>query len=357
MSIVVRNLRKSFIGPSPASARFVALAEASFSVADGEFVTMLGPSGSGKSTILRCVAGLENPDEGRIEINGEDVTHIPVQDRKVGFVFQHYALFRHMTVLENISFGLLVRGQGKKEREARADNLLDLVGLKGYGTRMPSQLSGGQRQRVALARALAPEPRRLLLDEPFGALDTRLRKELRAWLRKLHDRIRLTTLLVTHDQDEAFELSDRVIVTNRGRIEQDGTPREIFDKPATEFVAAFVGDANRIEGRVSGGRIAWGDFRFGANGLEPDAEAVVLFRPSDVYVASEPARDTVPGLIRSIQYLGATAVLEILCSGDRNMTAQMPKGVAGASGFAAGGYVHVQVTEAHVFRKPGASPS
>jgi sulfate/thiosulfate transport system ATP-binding protein len=344
MSIRVEGLEKRFNG-------FHAVDNVSFRVANGEFVTLLGPSGSGKSTILRCIAGLESPTSGRIEIKGEDVTDIPVQDRKVGFVFQHYALFRHMTILENVAFGPRVRGVKKAAREAKAEELLHLVGLEGMEKRYPSQLSGGQRQRVALARALAPEPELLLLDEPFGALDARLRKELRAWLRELHDRIKLTSLLVTHDQDEAFELSDRVLVVNKGRIEQEAHPQEIFDKPSTAFVASFVGETNHVEGVVDEGTVAWGPFRFKAIHLKQGTPARVLFRPSDVYVASKREHGGWPGVIRSVQFLGASVSLEIKLEDGSILNALIPKGVADQSGFETGKTVYTHITQAHVFER------
>lgn len=343
MSIKVENLTKTFNG-------FRAVDNISFEVNKGEFVTLLGPSGSGKSTVLRCIAGLESPTSGKIEVKGEDVTKVPVQERKVGFVFQHFALFRHMSVIENVTFGLKVRGVGKEERNLKAKKLLELVGLYGLEGRAPSQLSGGQRQRVALARALAPEPELLLLDEPFGALDTRLRKELRSWLKELHHRIQLTTLLVTHDQEEAFELSDRIVVINKGKIEQSAPPQKIFDAPATEFVAAFVGETNQVQGIVHSGEVAWGHFRFKAVHLPEGSRANVLFRPNDVYVTSYKERGGWPGIIKSIHYLGATEVLDIEMEKDRSLSAHIPKGVAALSGFSKGKTVYVMVTEAHVFK-------
>lgn len=350
MSIRVENLRKHFNG-------FSAVDYVSLSVADGEFVTLLGPSGSGKSTVLRCIAGLEAPDFGLIEINGDDVTQIPIQERKVGFVFQHYALFRHMTILDNIAFGLRVRGVKRRAREEKARGLLELVGLSGLEHRMPAQLSGGQRQRVALARALAPEPGLLLLDEPFGALDSRLRKELRSWLKELHNRIKLTTLLVTHDQDEAFELSDRVLVMNKGKIEQDASPQAIFDKPATEFVAAFVGETNRVNAVVKEKQVRWGPLSFGAYHVADDTPVAVLFRPNDVYVSSHPEQDHpgVEGVIRSIQFLGATESLVIQLGEEYSLAANVPKGVAEQSGFSEGKKVFVSVTRSHVFFSLGSS--
>ncbi|MBI2981515.1 MAG: ABC transporter ATP-binding protein [Deltaproteobacteria bacterium] len=342
MKIQIEYLSKQFNG-------YEAVSNVSFSVSDGEFVTLLGPSGSGKSTILRLIAGLEMPDAGIIEVNGEDVTRVPVQERKVGFVFQHYALFHQMNVLDNIAFGLKVRGVQRKAREAKARELLALVGLSGLERRMPSQLSGGQRQRVALARALAPEPGLLLLDEPFGALDARLRKELRTWLKKLHDRIKLTTLLVTHDQDEALELSDKVLVMNRGRIEQEAVPQAVFDHPATEFVAAFVGETNRVKTIAKNGEVSWGTLRFGSSHLEDGSPATVLFRPNDVYVSSQPGEAEAPGTIRSIQFLGATESLEIDLGDNRFITAHVPTGVAEQSEFVVGKKVYVAVTRSHIF--------
>lgn len=342
MDIRVEHLRKKF-------GNHLAVHDVSFSVKQGEFITLLGPSGSGKSTILRLISGLETPDSGVIEVNGVDVTRIPVQERRVGFVFQHYALFRHMTILDNVAFGLKVRGVDRKTRHDKAAELLGLVGLGGLGHRMPPQLSGGQRQRVALARALAPEPGLLLLDEPFGALDARLRKELRSWLRQLHDRIKLTTLLVTHDQDEALELSDKVLVVNRGNIEQEAIPQDLFDKPATEFVAGFVGETNRVETKAENGKAHWGPLEFDAPAIPNGAPVTVLFRPNDVYVTSHMGEADVPGSISSIQFMGATESLEITLANGYTIIAHVPKGVAKQSGFSKGKNVFLAVTRYHVF--------
>jgi len=229
---------------------FVALDNVSLEVPSGELVALLGPSGSGKTTLLRVIAGLEHPDSGQIILGGEDATHSQVQERRVGFVFQHYALFRHMTIFENVAFGLRVRPRAERPAESeirrRVRELLELVQLDWQADRYPHQLSGGQRQRIALARALAIEPKVLLLDEPFGALDAKVRKELRRWLRRLHDEIHLTSVFVTHDQDEALEVADRIVVFNHGRIEQIGTPEEVYEKPASPFVIDFLGRANRF---------------------------------------------------------------------------------------------------------------
>ena len=237
MGIAVRNLSKRF-------GTFQAVDGVSFEVPEGQLVALLGPSGSGKSTILRIIAGLEPADSGEVELTGEDATNLPVQRRGVGFVFQHYALFRHMTIRQNVAFGLEVQRIPKDEIKRRVDELLELVQLSGYAGRYPSQLSGGQRQRVALARALAPRPKVLLLDEPFGALDSRVRDELRTWLRRLHDEVHVTSLFVTHDQQEAFEVSDQVVVLNKGKIEQMGPPQQLYEHPASPFVTEFLGAVN-----------------------------------------------------------------------------------------------------------------
>ena len=250
MSIHLRDVSKSF-------GSFQALSRVSLDVPDGALLALLGPSGSGKTTLLRIIAGLEFPDEGVIEEDGADITELHARQRGVGFVFQHYALFRHMTVFENVAFGMRVRKAPQAEVRARVDELLRLVRLEGLGGRKPAQLSGGQRQRVALARALAIRPKMLLLDEPFGALDAKVRIELRQWLRRLHDEIGMTSVFVTHDQEEAFELADQVVVMNHGRIEQQGPPEAVFDQPATPFVMDFLGTVNVFHGRVENGRAYW----------------------------------------------------------------------------------------------------
>src|SRR5215213_4673844 len=239
MAIDVRSVSKSFNG-------FKALDDVSLSVPDGSLTALLGPSGGGKSTLLRVLAGLEAPDSGEVLFSGESVTDLPAQERGVGFVFQHYAAFKHMTVRDNIAFGLKIRKRPKAEIRARVDELLALVHLGGWADRYPAQLSGGQRQRMALARALAVQPRVLLLDEPFGALDATVRKELRDWLRRLHDEVHVTTVFVTHDQEEAMEVAEQIVVLNEGRIEQVGTPRDLYEKPANEFVMRFVGPVSEL---------------------------------------------------------------------------------------------------------------
>ncbi len=247
MSISIEHVSKWF-------GRFQALADVNFDIGGGELVALLGPSGSGKTTLLRIIAGLESPDEGMILHEGKNITWESARQRNVGFVFQHYALFRHMTVFENVAFGLRVRRRPSKEVKQRVEELISLVRLESMAYRYPWQLSGGQRQRVALARALASDPKVLLLDEPFGALDAKVRQELRRWLRRIHDQTHVTSVFVTHDQDEAFEVSDRVVVMNKGRIEQIGSPREIVEQPANAFVLDFVGNVNVFPASVSFGQ-------------------------------------------------------------------------------------------------------
>jgi sulfate transport system ATP-binding protein len=251
MSITVRNVTKRFGG-------FLALDNVSLEVPSGALLALLGPSGSGKTTLLRIISGLEVADAGSVLYHDEDVTDAAVRDRNVGFVFQHYALFRHMTVSENVAFGLRVRKAPRARVTERVRELLHLVQLEGLERSLPSQLSGGQRQRVALARALAAEPRVLLLDEPFGALDAKVRQELRHWLRRLHDEIHVTSVFVTHDQEEAFEVADRVVIMSQGRIEQVGSPADIFEQPANPFVMDFLGNVNVFHGSVAGGRAQLG---------------------------------------------------------------------------------------------------
>ena len=252
MSIEIRNVSKRF-------GQFQALQDVDLRIDSGELIALLGPSGCGKTTLLRVIAGLETPDTGSIHFSGQDTTDVHVRERGVGFVFQHYALFRHMTVFDNVAFGLRMKPRRERPAEAviraRVLELLQLVQLDWIADRYPSQLSGGQRQRIALARALAVQPQVLLLDEPFGALDAKVRKELRRWLRRLHDELHVTSIFVTHDQEEALEVADRVVVINRGRIEQQGTPQQVWDHPASPFVYGFLGDVNLFKGRASGGRI------------------------------------------------------------------------------------------------------
>ncbi|WP_337270027.1 sulfate/molybdate ABC transporter ATP-binding protein [Oryzifoliimicrobium ureilyticus] len=280
MEVRVENLRKEFD-------RFAALHNVSLKIHSGELIALLGPSGSGKTTLLRLIAGLEHPTEGKIFFGADDASSKPVQERNIGFVFQHYALFRHMTVLDNVAFGLTVRKASRRPSKAeirrRATELLDLVQLSGLEKRYPTQLSGGQRQRVALARAMAVEPNVLLLDEPFGALDAQVRKDLRKWLREIHDQTGHTTVFVTHDQDEAMELADRVVVMSHGKIEQVGTPDEIYDNPVSPFVFGFVGQSNCLEVIVKSEEVWFNDRPLGlAAPGEKEGLAKLYFRPHDI---------------------------------------------------------------------------
>jgi sulfate transport system ATP-binding protein len=290
MSILVESVSKRF-------GDFAALEDVSIEVADGSLTALLGPSGGGKSTLLRVIAGLEVPDTGRVLMSGDDVTRTPAQKRNVGFVFQHYAAFKHMTVAKNVAFGLTIRKRPKEEIDARVDELLKLVHLDGFAHRYPSQLSGGQRQRMALARALAVEPRVLLLDEPFGALDATVRKELRAWLRRLHDEVHVTTLFVTHDRDEAMELANHVVVLANGRVEQAGSPDDLYDHPANEFVMKFIGEVTQL-----------GDH---------------LVRPHDLQILREPGEGATEALVERVLRLGFEVRVELVPADSDPVSAQL----------------------------------
>jgi sulfate transport system ATP-binding protein len=283
MSIEVRDIHKSF-------GAFKALDGVSLNLPKGELIALLGPSGCGKTTLLRIIAGLENADYGTIRLSGEDATDKHVRERQVGFVFQHYALFRHMSVFENVAFGLRVKPRHQRPSEAdirdKVNRLLDLVQLAWLANRFPSQLSGGQRQRIALARALAVEPQVLLLDEPFGALDAKVRKELRRWLRRLHDELHISSIFVTHDQEEALEVADRIVLMNKGRIEQIGSPHEIYNEPATSFAYSFIGNVNEFRGRVEGPFVRVGDdlLSHGRTDLAEGQPVVAYARPHDTEI-------------------------------------------------------------------------
>jgi sulfate transport system ATP-binding protein len=304
---------------------FVALHDVSVDVPTGSLTALLGPSGSGKSTLLRVVAGLERPDAGEIWLEGEDVTNRPPQRRGVGFVFQHYAAFKHMTVRDNVAFGLKIRKRSRQEIAARVDELLELVQLTGLAKRYPAQLSGGQRQRMGLARALAVDPKVLLLDEPFGALDARVRKELRGWLRRLHDETHTTTVIVTHDQEEAMDIADRVVVMNRGRVEQVAPPRELYDRPANEFVMSFVGPVNQL-----------GD---------------AFIRPHDVELLSEPNGMTQEAMVERLVHLGFEVRVELVRDDGQRLSAQVTREQAEALELERGQIVYVRPTRQTVFAK------
>ena len=308
MEILVENVSKNF-------GSFKALDNINLEIRKGSLVSLLGPSGSGKSTLLRAIAGLEPPDTGKIRISGEDVTYKSVQDRQIGFVFQHYALFKHLTIRENIAFGLKIRKASQNRTKARVEELLELIQLAGLGNRYPSQLSGGQRQRVALARALAVEPQVLLLDEPFGALDAKVRKELRTWLRRLHDEVGVTAVLVTHDQEEAMEVSDEIVVMNKGRIEQVGSAGEIYDRPATPFVMSFIGPVNVLPRTAR----LFQDNRFDA------ASAEVFLRPHDVMVDTYPNESKTTAIVSRIVHLGWEIEVELVLEDGQSFKAVLTR--------------------------------
>ena len=316
MTIEARNVSKRF-------GSFCALDDVSLEVETGSLTALLGPSGSGKSTLLRVIAGLEQPDAGEIVISGEDATALAPQERGVGFVFQHYAAFKHMTVRDNVGFGLAVRKRPKAEMRARVDELLELVQLQPFGHRYPAQLSGGQRQRMALARALAVEPKVLLLDEPFGALDARVRAELREWLRRLHDEVHVTTVFVTHDQEEAMEVADQIAVLNCGRIEQVGGPRDLYDRPETEFVMSFVGPVNRLGAR-------W-------------------VRPHDLDLLLDPADGALETMVERIVHLGFEVRVELVAGDGEKSWAQLTRDRCEELELEEGQIVYVRPARERVF--------
>jgi sulfate/thiosulfate transport system ATP-binding protein len=326
-----------------------ALRGVSLDIRAGELMALLGPSGSGKTTLLRLIAGLEIPDGGQVYFGHEDATALPVQKRQVGLVFQHYALFQHLTVAGNIAYGLRARGADWRPPEAeirrRVEDLLDLMQLSGYGNRFPVQLSGGQRQRVALARALAVEPRVLLLDEPFGALDAKVRKDLRRWLREIHRRTGLTTIFVTHDQDEALELADRVAILNDGRVEQVGTPDMIYDHPATAFVTSFVGDTARIPVHVADGQVFFEGRRLSipADGVR-DGAGDLFVRPWDLRLHTE-ADAELTGTVSGTRRAGASRRAEIDIAPD----IQVEMELTGDGAVPVGSRVHMRVARGRVF--------
>lgn len=310
MSIQVKNIDKHF-------GAFHALNNISLDFPEGQLVALLGPSGCGKTTLLRIIAGLESSDSGQVILEGEDSTNVHVRERKVGFVFQHYALFRHMTVFDNIAFGLRVRPRATRPNEAeikkRVTRLLDLVQLGFLADRYPAQLSGGQRQRIALARALAVEPRVLLLDEPFGALDAKVRKELRRWLRTLHDELHITSIFVTHDQEEALEVADQIIVMNKGNVEQIGSPREVYEKPATPFVFDFLGQANRFEGQNNNGLVQIGEdqIRVPLAKDAPEGEVIAFIRPDELTIHAQPTENAFQATFLREVWIAGKVVAEL----------------------------------------------
>jgi sulfate transport system ATP-binding protein len=343
MTIEVRGLIKHF-------GAFAALDDVSLDVPGGGLVALLGPSGSGKTTLLRILAGLERPDAGTARIDGVDLASQSARQRNVGLVFQHYALFRHLDVYENIAFALRVRGRPRAEVDARVRELLALIQLESFERRLPSQLSGGQRQRVALARALAAQPRVLLLDEPFGALDAQVRAELRSWLRRLHDEIHLTTVFVTHDQDEAFEVADRVVVMNRGKVEQIGAPAEVFEHPANDFVMRFLGHVNVLDGDVADGRVRIGDVTLAVGSPAGDARGRVYVRPHDVELARSPAEGALAARVVRVTPLsgGLKVDLSVPAIGSR-LRADLDWERGAALGLRDGDDVFLSLRRARVF--------
>jgi sulfate transport system ATP-binding protein len=316
MSILVRNATRRF-------GDFTALDDVSVEIPSGSLTALLGPSGSGKSTLLRVIAGLERPDGGTVEIDGRDATSLPPQRRGVGFVFQHYAAFKHMTVRENVAFGLKVARRPKAEIKARVTELLELVQLPGLADRYPSQLSGGQRQRMALARSLAVQPSVLLLDEPFGALDARVRKELRAWLRHLHDEVHVTTVFVTHDQEEAMEVADRIVVMNHGRVEQVGGPRDLYEHPSNAFVMGFVGPVTRL--------------------------GELFIRPHDVEVRRQPNGTTSEAMVERLVHLGFEVRADLVLHDGQRLQAQLSREDAEELELAQGQIVFVRPSRTRQF--------
>jgi sulfate transport system ATP-binding protein len=323
MAIHAMNVTKRF-------GDFVALDDVSLEIADGSLTALLGPSGSGKSTLLRVIAGLERPDSGSVRLGGRDVTSLPAYNRGIGFVFQHYAAFKHMTVAKNIAFGLEIRKRPKAEIKRRVAELIELVHLDGLGNRYPSQLSGGQRQRMALARALAVEPEVLLLDEPFGALDARVRKDLREWLRRLHDEVHVTTVIVTHDQEEAMEVADSVVVMHEGKIEQEGAPRELYEHPVNSFVMSFVGPVSHIDG--------------------------ALVRPHDLEILYTPNGTTQPAVVERLVHLGFEVRVLLRLEDGSALTAQLTRDEADRLGFEAGTSVFVRPRKEPQFSAAEAAP-
>jgi sulfate/thiosulfate transport system ATP-binding protein len=324
MSILVRNATRRF-------GDFTALDDVSVEIPSGSLTALLGPSGSGKSTLLRVVAGLERLDAGSVEIDGRDATDLPPQRRGVGFVFQHYAAFKHMTVRENVAFGLKVARRPKAEVRARVEELLELVQLPGLADRYPAQLSGGQRQRMALARSLAVQPSVLLLDEPFGALDARVRRELRAWLRRLHDEVHVTTVFVTHDQEEAMEVADRIVVMNAGRIEQVGGPRDLYEHPANAFVMGFVGPVTRL--------------------------GELFVRPHDIQVRRQPNGTTAEAMVERLVHLGFEVRADLLLGDGQRLQAQLSREDAEQLELAKGQIVFVRPSRTRQFAEASSGPS
>jgi sulfate transport system ATP-binding protein len=347
MSIKVENIRKEF-------GNFTALGDVSLEFPTGELVALLGPSGCGKTTLLRIIAGLEQADGGRVLLDGQDASNTHVREREVGFVFQHYALFRHMTVFDNVAFGLRVKPRKTRPSEAvikqRVTELLQLVQLDWLADRYPPQLSGGQRQRIALARALAVEPRVLLLDEPFGALDAKVRKELRRWLRRLHDELHITSIFVTHDQDEALEVADRIVLMDHGKVEQVGTPQEVYERPATPFVYGFLGAVNRFVGHARGGVLHIGEHQLpGAGNSVGSGEVQAYARPHELQIVVD---ESAPGLAATVERVltfGASARVELIGPDGAPLEAELTRDQAEALQLRGGQRVRLSAARLSLF--------
>ena len=353
MSIQVKNIEKHF-------GAFHALNNISLDFPDGQLVALLGPSGCGKTTLLRIIAGLESADGGQVILEGEDATNVHVREREVGFVFQHYALFRHISVFDNIAFGLRVRPRATRPSEAeikkRVTRLLDLVQLGFLADRYPAQLSGGQRQRIALARALAVEPRVLLLDEPFGALDAKVRKELRRWLRTLHDELHITSIFVTHDQEEALEVADQIIVMNKGNVEQIGSPREVYEKPATPFVFDFLGQANRFEGQNNAGTIQIGEDRIQLDSLRnaPSGDVIAFARPDELRIHAQPQDNAIQATFVRELWIAGKVVAELHDRQGKLIEISLTSEEAKLHQFRPNQTVWLSPSNLHLFAKPAA---
>ncbi|UXH78432.1 sulfate/molybdate ABC transporter ATP-binding protein [Roseateles amylovorans] len=349
MSIQVRNIHKSF-------GAFTALGDVSLDFPTGELTALLGPSGCGKTTLLRIIAGLETADRGQVLLDGTDASDTHVREREVGFVFQHYALFRHMTVFDNVAFGLRVKPRKHRPPEAeikrKVHELLQLVQLDWLADRYPPQLSGGQRQRIALARALAVEPRVLLLDEPFGALDAKVRKELRRWLRRLHDELHITSVFVTHDQEEALEVADRVVLMDHGRVEQVGSPTEVYERPATPFVYGFLGAVNRFEGRSEGGVVRVGEQTLAqdlAGAAQPQGLVQAYARPHELRIVLSQDAPGLPATVERVLSFGAAARIELRGPQGEHLEAEVSREQAEALQLASGQQVRLQASRLSLF--------
>lgn len=349
MSIQVRNLHKTF-------GNFTALNNVSLDFPTGELVALLGPSGCGKTTLLRIIAGLENPDAGSVHFHGEDATNVHVRERNVGFVFQHYALFRHMTVFDNVAFGLTVRPKETRPNndtiKKRVHELLELVQLDWLADRYPHQLSGGQRQRIALARALAVEPKVLLLDEPFGALDAKVRKDLRRWLRRLHDELHITSIFVTHDQEEAMEVADKIVVLNKGNIEQIGSPDDIYNNPASPFVYDFIGQVNLFHSRVDNGWAHIGDYKLPApeHNSVKDQAAIAYVRPHDIELSEVDSEGAIAARVAHVSTAGSVLRIELLHQLSKDaLHVELPRAQERNLNLSVGAAVYAKPTNSKIF--------